>query len=90
MVGCLPLWAIFTGFFSHFWLCTVVVTYLPTYISSVLHVNLRDVSSVPTRHRIGSRRAGNRFIAARHTPLCPRPRGAPAWIWDRAERRLPW
>ncbi|ELK02701.1 Sodium-dependent phosphate transport protein 3 [Pteropus alecto] len=43
MVRCLPLWAIFTGFFSHFWLCTIVVTYLPTYISSVLHVNLRDV-----------------------------------------------
>ncbi|XP_039723161.1 sodium-dependent phosphate transport protein 3 [Pteropus medius] len=50
MVRCLPLWAIFTGFFSHFWLCTIVVTYLPTYISSVLHVNLRDsgvLSSLP-------------------------------------------
>nr|KAF6410541.1 hypothetical protein HJG63_009065 [Rousettus aegyptiacus] len=73
MVRCLPLWAIFTGFFSHFWLCTIVVTYLPTYIRSVLHVNLRGVSSLPTRHRIGSRHDGNWFIASRHTPLCPGP-----------------
>ncbi|XP_006923550.1 sodium-dependent phosphate transport protein 3 [Pteropus alecto] len=77
MVRCLPLWAIFTGFFSHFWLCTIVVTYLPTYISSVLHVNLRDVSSLPTGHRIGSRPDGNWFLAARHHRPCrPRPRGA--------------
>ncbi|XP_058411106.1 sodium-dependent phosphate transport protein 3 isoform X3 [Diceros bicornis minor] len=50
MVRCLPLWAIFTGFFSHFWLCTIIITYLPTYISSVLHVNIRDsgvLSSLP-------------------------------------------
>lgn len=44
MVKCLPLWAIFSGFFSHFWLCTIIITYLPTYISTVLHVNIRDVS----------------------------------------------
>lgn len=73
MVRCLPLWAIFSGFFSHFWLCTIVVTYLPTYISSVLHVNLRDVSSLPARHRVGSRRSGSWFLAACHTPLCLRP-----------------
>ncbi|ELK30684.1 Sodium-dependent phosphate transport protein 3 [Myotis davidii] len=42
MARCLPLWAIFSGFFSHFWLCTVIVTYLPTYISSVLHVSIRE------------------------------------------------
>lgn len=78
MVRCLPLWAIFTGFFSHFWLCTIVVTYLPTYISSVLHVSLRDVSSLLMRPRIGSRRDGSWFFAARHTPLCRRPRGAGA------------
>ncbi|XP_007948017.1 sodium-dependent phosphate transport protein 3 [Orycteropus afer afer] len=50
MVRCLPLWAIFTGFFSHFWLCTIIITYLPTYISSMLHVNIRDsgvLSSLP-------------------------------------------
>ncbi|XP_040316246.1 sodium-dependent phosphate transport protein 3 isoform X2 [Herpailurus yagouaroundi] len=50
MARCLPLWAIFTGFFSHFWLCTIIITYLPTYISSVLHVNIRDsgvLSSLP-------------------------------------------
>ncbi|XP_068850155.1 sodium-dependent phosphate transport protein 3 isoform X2 [Capricornis sumatraensis] len=50
MVRCLPLWAIFTGFFSHFWLCTIIITYLPTYISSVLRVNIRDsgvLSSLP-------------------------------------------
>nr|XP_051710988.1 sodium-dependent phosphate transport protein 3 isoform X5 [Oryctolagus cuniculus] len=50
MVRCLPLWAIFTGFFSHFWLCTIIITYLPTYISTVLHVNIRDsgvLSSLP-------------------------------------------
>ncbi|XP_012588386.1 PREDICTED: sodium-dependent phosphate transport protein 3 isoform X3 [Condylura cristata] len=50
MVRCLPLWAIFAGFFSHFWLCTIIITYLPTYISSVLHVNIRDsgfLSSLP-------------------------------------------
>ncbi|KAG8507289.1 Sodium-dependent phosphate transport protein 3 [Galemys pyrenaicus] len=50
MFRCLPLWAIFTGFFSHFWLCTIIITYLPTYISSVLHVNIRDsgvLSSLP-------------------------------------------
>lgn len=43
MARCLPLWAIFSGFFSHFWLCTVIVTYLPTYVSSVLHVSIREV-----------------------------------------------
>ncbi|XP_053457436.1 sodium-dependent phosphate transport protein 3 isoform X2 [Nycticebus coucang] len=50
MVRCLPLWAIFSGFFSHFWLCTIIITYLPTYISTVLHVNIRDsgvLSSLP-------------------------------------------
>ncbi|XP_004712541.3 sodium-dependent phosphate transport protein 3-like, partial [Echinops telfairi] len=50
MVRCLPLWAIFMGFFSHFWLCTIILTYLPTYISSVLHVNIKDngvLSSLP-------------------------------------------
>ncbi|XP_074174853.1 sodium-dependent phosphate transport protein 3 isoform X2 [Rhinolophus sinicus] len=50
MVRCLPLWAIFTGFFSHFWLCTIIITYLPTYISSVLRVSIRDsglLSSLP-------------------------------------------
>ncbi|KAM5165963.1 sodium-dependent phosphate transport protein 3 isoform 2-T2 [Callospermophilus lateralis] len=50
MVRCLPLWAIFTGFFSHFWLCTIILTYLPTYISTVLHVNIREsgvLSSLP-------------------------------------------
>ncbi|KAM9234410.1 sodium-dependent phosphate transport protein 3 [Dugong dugon] len=50
MVRCLPLWAIFMGFFSHFWLCTITITYLPTYVSSVLHVNIRDsgvLSSLP-------------------------------------------
>lgn len=43
MARCLPLWAIFSGFFSHFWLCTVLVTYLPTYVSSVLRVSIREV-----------------------------------------------
>ncbi|XP_008145284.2 sodium-dependent phosphate transport protein 3-like [Eptesicus fuscus] len=50
MARCLPLWAIFSGFFSHFWLCTVLVTYLPTYVSSVLHVSIREsgvLSSLP-------------------------------------------
>ncbi|CAO2595520.1 Sodium-dependent phosphate transport protein 3 [Lemmus lemmus] len=50
MVRCLPLWAIFMGFFSHFWLCTIILTYLPTYINMVLHVNIRDsgvLSSLP-------------------------------------------
>ena len=49
MVRCLPLWAIFTGFFSHFWLCTIIITYLPTYIHSVLHVNIKEVSALRTR-----------------------------------------
>lgn len=66
-------WAIFARFVSHFWLCTIVITYLPTYNSSVLHVNLRDVSSLLMRRRIGSRHDGNWFIASRHTLLCPRP-----------------
>ncbi|XP_036907301.1 sodium-dependent phosphate transport protein 3-like isoform X2 [Sturnira hondurensis] len=50
MVRCLPLWAIFMGFFSHFWLCTIIIMYLPTYIHSVLHVNIRQsgvLSSLP-------------------------------------------
>ncbi|XP_045717582.1 sodium-dependent phosphate transport protein 3-like isoform X2 [Phyllostomus hastatus] len=50
MVRCLPLWAIFTGFFSHFWLCTIIITYLPTYTHSVLHVDVREsgvLSSLP-------------------------------------------
>uniref|UniRef100_G3TJA4 Solute carrier family 17 member 2 n=1 Tax=Loxodonta africana TaxID=9785 RepID=G3TJA4_LOXAF len=45
MVRCLPLWAIFMGFFSHFW-CTIIITYLPTYINSVLQLTERDTSGV--------------------------------------------
>lgn len=57
MARCLPLWAIFSGFFSHFWLCTVIVTYLPTYISSVLHVSIREVCCPPGAR--GARRVGS-------------------------------
>nr|KAF6291689.1 solute carrier family 17 member 2 [Myotis myotis] len=38
MARCLPLWAIFSGFFSHFWLCTVIVTYLPFVAASTCTV----------------------------------------------------
>nr|KAF6291690.1 solute carrier family 17 member 2 [Myotis myotis] len=55
MARCLPLWAIFSGFFSHFWLCTVIVTYLPTYVSSVLHVSIREVRQLPHGHLPGIR-----------------------------------
>uniref|UniRef100_G3TRA1 Solute carrier family 17 member 2 n=1 Tax=Loxodonta africana TaxID=9785 RepID=G3TRA1_LOXAF len=49
MVRCLPLWAIFMGFFSHFW-CTIIITYLPTYINSVLQLKRHSsgvLSSLP-------------------------------------------
>lgn len=91
MVRCLPLWAIFAGFFSHFWLCTIIVTYLPTYISSVLHVNVRDVSTLLVRlwkrhlQRTQPVRATYHAVALAQTGLASqRPGGRP--VGTRAAR----
>lgn len=45
MVKSLPLWAIVVSYFCEYWLLSTVMAYTPTYISSVLQANLRDVST---------------------------------------------
>lgn len=47
MFKSLPLWAIILNTFAFIWSNSLLVTYTPTFISSVLHVNIREVS-VPT------------------------------------------
>ncbi|XP_025772981.1 sodium-dependent phosphate transport protein 4 isoform X2 [Puma concolor] len=42
MLGSLPLYAICLCSFSHQWLVTILIVYMPTYISSVFNVNIRD------------------------------------------------
>ncbi|XP_001496366.1 probable small intestine urate exporter isoform X1 [Equus caballus] len=42
MIKSLPLWSILVSYFSEFWLFNIFVAYMPTYINSVLQVNLRD------------------------------------------------
>ncbi|PNI24968.1 SLC17A3 isoform 5 [Pan troglodytes] len=42
MLRSLPIWSICLGCFSHQWLLSTMVVYIPTYISSVYHVNIRD------------------------------------------------
>lgn len=44
----LPIWSICLGCFSHQWLVSTMVVYIPTYISSVYHINIRDVSMFPS------------------------------------------
>uniref|UniRef100_A0A667FS02 Solute carrier family 17 member 3 n=1 Tax=Lynx canadensis TaxID=61383 RepID=A0A667FS02_LYNCA len=42
MLTSLPLYAICLCSFSHQWLVTILIVYMPTYISSVFNVNIRD------------------------------------------------
>ncbi|XP_019685692.2 sodium-dependent phosphate transport protein 4 isoform X3 [Felis catus] len=42
MLRSLPLYAICLCSFSHQWLVTILIVYMPTYISSVFNVNVRD------------------------------------------------
>ncbi|XP_012313964.1 sodium-dependent phosphate transport protein 4 isoform X1 [Aotus nancymaae] len=42
MLRSLPIWSICLCSFSHQWLVNTLVVYIPTYISSVYHVNIRD------------------------------------------------
>ncbi|XP_055119605.1 sodium-dependent phosphate transport protein 4 isoform X2 [Symphalangus syndactylus] len=42
MLRSLPIWSICLACFSHQWLVSTMVVYIPTYISSVYHVNIRD------------------------------------------------
>ncbi|XP_021792742.1 sodium-dependent phosphate transport protein 4 isoform X3 [Papio anubis] len=39
----LPIWSICLGCFSHQWLVSTMIVYIPTYISSVYHINIRDL-----------------------------------------------
>lgn len=83
MVRCLPLWAIFTGFFSHFWLCTIIITYLPTYIHSVLHVNVREVSALRTPVQ-------RRWPWGKHCHAsCPMPAGPAPFTLTAASKAAP-
>ncbi|XP_012596812.1 putative small intestine urate exporter [Microcebus murinus] len=50
MIKSLPLWAILVSYFCEYWLLHIIMAYTPTYINSVLQVNLRDsgiLSSLP-------------------------------------------
>lgn len=50
MLKSLPVWAIIVNSLSFIWSNTLLVTYTPTFISSVLHVNVREnglLSSLP-------------------------------------------
>ncbi|XP_015349573.1 probable small intestine urate exporter isoform X1 [Marmota marmota marmota] len=42
MILSLPLWAIVVSYFCEYWLFYTIMSYTPTYISSVLQTNLRD------------------------------------------------
>ncbi|XP_003788823.1 probable small intestine urate exporter [Otolemur garnettii] len=42
MIKSLPLWAILVSYFCAYWLFYTIMAYTPTYISSVLEVNLTD------------------------------------------------
>ncbi|XP_077621837.1 sodium-dependent phosphate transport protein 4 isoform X1 [Crocuta crocuta] len=42
MLRSLPLWSIGVCNFSHQWLVTILIVYMPTYISSVFNINIRD------------------------------------------------
>uniref|UniRef100_A0A673TWN7 Solute carrier family 17 member 3 n=2 Tax=Suricata suricatta TaxID=37032 RepID=A0A673TWN7_SURSU len=42
MLRSLPLWSICLCSFSHQWLVTILIVYMPTYISSVFNINVRD------------------------------------------------
>ncbi|XP_060045255.1 sodium-dependent phosphate transport protein 4 isoform X2 [Erinaceus europaeus] len=42
MVRSLPVWSIFLCCFSNNWLINTLVAYMPTYISSVFNINIRD------------------------------------------------
>ncbi|XP_058588769.1 sodium-dependent phosphate transport protein 4 isoform X3 [Neofelis nebulosa] len=42
MLRSLPLYAICLCSFSHQWLITILIVYMPTYISSVFNINIRD------------------------------------------------
>lgn len=44
MLKSLPLWAIILNSFAFIWSNNLLVTYTPTYISTKLHVNVREVS----------------------------------------------
>ena len=48
MIKSLPLWSILVFYFSDYWHYFVIRSYLPTYISSVLQANIRDVSTEKT------------------------------------------
>lgn len=45
MVRSLPLWSVLLSQFSEHWFLYVLMAYLPTYLHSVLHVDLRAVSA---------------------------------------------
>lgn len=45
MITSLPLWAILLFHFCEYWTLQIVMTYMPTYISSMLQTNVRDVST---------------------------------------------
>ncbi|XP_006888741.1 PREDICTED: putative small intestine sodium-dependent phosphate transport protein-like [Elephantulus edwardii] len=51
MIKSLPLWSLLISFFSYGWTFFILMTFTPTYISSVLETNLRDsgiLSSLPS------------------------------------------
>lgn len=45
MAKSLPLWSALLSQFSEHWFFYVLMAYLPTYLHSVLHVDLRAVSA---------------------------------------------
>lgn len=48
MIKSLPLWSILIFYFTDYWYYYIITSYTPTYISSVLEVNIRDVSKEKT------------------------------------------
>uniref|UniRef100_A0A452V4F8 Solute carrier family 17 member 4 n=1 Tax=Ursus maritimus TaxID=29073 RepID=A0A452V4F8_URSMA len=42
MMKSLPLWGILVFYFTEFWIISILMAYMPTYINSVLQANLRD------------------------------------------------
>lgn len=60
MAKSLPLWSALLSQFSEHWFFYVLMAYLPTYLHSVLHVDLRAVSA--TRMRLCCFKASSRDL----------------------------
>ncbi|XP_029418849.1 probable small intestine urate exporter isoform X3 [Nannospalax galili] len=81
MIKSLPLWALVVSYFCEYWLFSTIMAYTPTYISSVLQANLRDIFSSPEKSSDSSPSGSSslpwEFLSLRGSS-CPCPGSGPA------------